>query len=88
MTIGNLIDGASILRQYFEGNDGFHVGAEHDQIFIYATHRPVSKEHVLQLFGMAWFQPDAEGSAHDFEDDDEDGKFSAYDPEERWGAFT
>jgi hypothetical protein len=55
MKLSSLIEGAQILSAYFDDPDGFHVGAEHDQIFIYATDRPVSEKDRARLGELRWF---------------------------------
>lgn len=75
MKLRNFVDGINILRPYYDDPDGYHLGAEHDQFYMYATNRPVSDEDVKKLRELGWFQPDA---------DEDDG----YDPEDGWSAFT
>lgn len=75
MNLRNFMAGLEILRPYFDAPDGYHLGAEHDQIFVFATDRPVSDEDVAKLRGLGWFQPDL----------DED---APYDPAEGWSAFV
>ncbi|MGG5810990.1 hypothetical protein [Falsiroseomonas sp. CW058] len=75
MNLGEVSEGISILRGYFDEPDGHHIGAEHDQIFIFRTDRPVSEGDVARLRDLGWFQPDIEEDA-------------PYDPEEPWCAFV
>jgi hypothetical protein len=79
MKLSNLIDGLTTLRPYYDDQDGYHTGAEHDQIYAYATSRPLTPEDVAKMKELGWFQPDASPK------DDED---PPYDPEEGWSAFT
>lgn len=76
MKLSNFIEGLTILRPYYSDPDGYHIGAEHDQFFAYATDRPLSDEDLNKMRGFGWFQPDVE-------DND-----SIYYPEEGWSAFT
>jgi hypothetical protein len=55
-SIRNLVDGINILRQYYDNPDGYYVGADHDEIYLYCTDRPVSKEHFDLLTAMEWHQ--------------------------------
>jgi hypothetical protein len=74
MKLSNFIEGLQILQQYFD-KDGYKIGAEHDEFYVYKTDRPVSHEHVERLKFLDWFQPGQEEQA-------------PYDPEESWQAFT
>ena len=74
MTIAGLIEGATILRDYYDNPNGYHVGAEHDQIFLWATQRSLPPEKVARMRELGWFQSYA----------DED----TYDPEDGWSAFV
>jgi hypothetical protein len=74
----DLIAGLTILQPYYDGADGYNLGAEHDQIYAYATDRPLSPEDVAKMRDLGWFQPD--------QDSDEDPP--PYDPEDGWSAFT
>lgn len=79
MNIKNIIDGIAILRTYFENPDGYHLGAEHDEIFIFKTDHPMSPEDVARVRELGWFQTEAE-------DDEEDG--AEYSAEEAWCAYV
>lgn len=59
----------------WNGGDGFHIGAEHDQFYVYATDTPLEPDEVKQLVEWGWFQPELEDDA-------------PYDPEEGWSAWT
>lgn len=74
MKIGNLIDGLLVLREHYNGRDGYHIGAEHDQFYAWVTDTPLSEEEVTKMRSLGWFQPDS---------DDEE-----YNPEDSWSAFT
>jgi hypothetical protein len=75
MKLGNFIDGLNILRPYYHNADGFHIGAEHDQFYAYATDKPLSQEDASKMKEFGWFQPDMKDDA-------------PYDPAEGWSAFT
>lgn len=76
MKLSNFIDGLLTLKPYYEKPDGFHIGAEHDQFYAYATDRPLSDEDASKMRELGWFQPDT------------DGEDAPYDPAEGWSAFT
>lgn len=73
MKLSSLIEGLKTLQSYYKGEDGYHVGAEHDQIYIYQTDRPLTPEDVQKMRDLGWFQPD--------QTQDE------YNPENGWSAF-
>jgi hypothetical protein len=82
MTIKDFLEGLSILRPYYENPDGYHLGAEHDVIYIYATDFPLEAEHVKQLCDLGFCQEDAEVP------DDKDFGPEYYNPEEGWAAYV
>ena len=62
MTLKNFLGGLSILEKYFDDTDGYVIGAEHDQFYLYSTDRDVSPEDKTSLDALGWFQPeDGEG---------------------------
>ena len=73
MKLSNFINGLLILQPYYN-NDGYSIGAEHDQFYAYATDRPLSVTDVERMRELGWFQPGI--------DDD-----SEYEPDEEWSAF-
>jgi hypothetical protein len=75
MKLSNFIEGLTILRPYYVKQDGFHIGAEHDQFFAYATDNPLSDGDVAKMRELGWFQPDTVDDI-------------TYDPENGWIAFT
>jgi hypothetical protein len=77
MKLSAFTEGLQILSRYFDDRDGYHIGAEHDQFFVYATSRPVSADDVIRLAAMGWFQPDCGWNGP-----------ADYKPEEGWSAFT
>jgi hypothetical protein len=74
MRLSNFIDGLNILRSYYDDQNGFHIGAEHDQFYAYATDKPLTPEDVQRMRDLDWFQPEL-GDA-------------PYDAGEGWSAFT
>lgn len=79
MKLSELVQGIQILSTYYDDPDGYHVGAEHDVLYLYATDRPLSEEDVKSMLALGWFQESGASS----EDEPE-----AYDAEEAWQSFT
>ncbi len=76
MNLRNFRTGLDILAKYYNDPDGYHLAAEHDQIFLYPTDKLVSHDHVKQLRELDWFQPVASGA---------DGE---YDFSEGWSCYV
>lgn len=74
MKFSNFIEGLNILKPYYDNQDGFHIGAEHDQFYAYKTDRPLSSEDIEKMHNLGWFQPET--------------RDSKYNPEDGWSAFT
>lgn len=74
MTLGNFIEGCKILQPYYDKPNGYHLGAEHDQIYVYATEKPLSDEDVAKMRDLGFFQPDCSEEE--------------YDPKDGWSAFV
>ncbi len=87
MTLGNFTKGLRILEAYYTNPNGYHIGAEHDQFYAYATQKPVSPEDIVRLQRLGWFQPEVD-SHLDGEEATEAELIAAYDPEEGWSCFT
>lgn len=58
--LSEIIEGMQILQKYYE-KDGWHVGAEHDIIYMYETSRPVSEEDREKLDQLGWRFNDSNG---------------------------
>ena len=76
MNLKDFLAGVQILRQYYNNPDCYHLGADHDIIYLYHTDRPLTAEHVAKLLDLGWFQPDQ------FEEE------FVYDPDSAWQAYT
>lgn len=76
MKLKEFIEGLQILQPHYEEGDGYHIGAEHDQFYAYATKTPLTDAEVSRMRELGWFQEDS---------DDEN---PAYDPTEGWSCFT
>lgn len=79
MKLSKFVEGINILRPYYNDPDGYHIGAEHDEFYMYATDKRLSDEDLKKLLALGWFQP--EGGAH--EDTPQD-----YRSDNGWMAFT
>lgn len=79
MNLKKFSDGIAIIQQFYGKPEGHHISAEHDQIFLCATDKPMDDASVLKLRELGWFQDDAV----------DDGKGDAvYDPNAGWSAFV
>lgn len=82
MNLSEILGGIETLRPFYEKPDGFHVGAEHDVVYLYATDKPLTPEAVAKMVEFGWFQEGAEY-------DPRDGfKAENYDPSESWTAYV
>lgn len=81
MTLENFMKGLHILKPHYAKPDGHHLGAEHDQIYMYTTDTPVSADDVADLLGLGFFQPDVR-----YEGDER--TVADYDPAEGWSAYV
>ena len=79
MNLKNFADGLAIIRAFYTDQDGYHIGAEHDQIYLYATDVPMDAAAIAKLQEIGWFQDEAENDA--------DGK-PIYDPSSSWSVFV
>ena len=75
MKLKNFIEGLRILQPYYLGCDGYHIGADHDQFYVYRTDSPLTPEDIEKMRDLGWFQPDAPND-------------NEYDPADSWSAFT
>lgn len=72
MTLSNFIEGLQIVQKYYDG-DGYHIGADHDKVYLYPTKRPLSTTDVERMRVLDWFQPEMSSEE--------------YDPTEGWMAY-
>ena len=73
--LSKFIRALQIFQKYYD-KDGFHIGAEHDQFYVYPTDRPLSEEDLKTVVVLGWFQEEVEH--------EDDFKPSDYNPEEGW----
>ena len=80
--ISELIGGLQVLQPYYDGGDGYHVGAEHDVVYAYPTALPLSDVEVAKMLEFHWHQEDRpDMNARDMEIRD-------YNPHSTWTAFV
>jgi len=69
-----------LLQYYRDDKDGYDIGAEHDQLYAYATSRPLSAEAVRRMIELGWWQERADCST-DFSEE-------MYDSENGWTCYV
>lgn len=50
------IEGMNILQKYFKDPAGYHIGADHDVIYVFKTDKSVSKEDKERLIALGWIK--------------------------------
>ena len=65
MDLGSFVAGVEIIRKYYSVQDGHHLAAEHDQIYLYPTDHPMSDEDIAVVKDHGWFQDDVSGDEYD-----------------------
>ena len=80
MNTAEVLEGLNILQKYRTKPNGYHLGAEHDVLYAFATDLPVSEDDLKRLYELGWEQHEVKSN-----DDDTPGP---YDPEEGWAAFV
>lgn len=66
--------GLQILIPKFKDPTGYHLGAEHDEFYVWATDDPLTPEEVAELRELGWLQRDVRDA-------------SVYDSEQGWMVF-
>ena len=79
MKLNDFIDGLLILKKYYN-EDGYHIGANQDQFYVYRTDYPLSSEDVDSLIDLGWFQPNTI-------DHDPNIDWAEYDSNLGWSVF-
>ena len=77
--LSKFIRALQIFQKYYD-KDGFDIGAEHDQLYVYPTNKPLSEEDLKTVVVLGWFQPDVVAA------DEDEFKPSDYNPYEGWSA--
>ncbi|HMP71545.1 MAG TPA: hypothetical protein PKA76_19520 [Pirellulaceae bacterium] len=80
MTLDKIRAGIVIAQKYYDDPDSFHFGAEHDEIFLYATDRCMDAADVSQMIELGWRQ--------DVEPKGDEMTVADYDPSEGWRTFV
>lgn len=78
MNLKGFLAGVEILRPFYKDPNGYHLGADHDVIYVYATDDPLPQEAVVKMLDLGFHQESgaAEGSPQD------------YRPDESWWAYV
>lgn len=77
MVLSKFLRGLEVLRTHYDNGDGYHIGAEHDQFYAYATDTPLTDAEFREMIDLGWFQPEVPESEP-----------AVYDASEGWSAFT
>ena len=75
MKLTNFLAGIAILQPHYI-MDGYNLGAEHDEISLYATDTQLSRDEIAQMHKLGWWQSGCDSGA---------GEYNA---DESWRAFT
>jgi hypothetical protein len=78
MQLGNILTGIQILQKYYDNPNRYHMCAEHDEIYLTATNKPLAQSDLQLMLELGWFQEDGTQ-----EDDPEN-----YCVDEPWKAFV
>lgn len=84
MTLGKFMAGLYILSKYYNQPDGYHLGAEHDIVYVYPTGRQVNEDDLKKLFQFDFFQPEVQTP----EDCAPEDTWKYYAPEEGWATYV
>ncbi len=60
MKMCDLIKGLQILLPYYDNQDGYHCGAEHNVFSVVDTNNPLSDEDVKKMIALGWEQKPGE----------------------------
>lgn len=71
MSLKNFVEGVETLKPYYDNPDGYHLGAYHDAIYLYATDKPLPAEGVAKMIELGFFQEGGAGTEDDAEYDAE-----------------
>ena len=82
MKLNELREGLEIVSRYYDDPTGFHVGAEHDVLYAYATDKRMSDVDIQRMIELGWLQE------HDERDYDKDFSIEDYRQEESWIAYN
>lgn len=74
MNLKDFLAGIEILKPHYKESDGYHLGADHDVIYLYPTDTPLNDDEVQQMKELGFCQDGAD------EDD--------YNVDESWWAYV
>lgn len=76
MKLNDFIAGLSLLANHFSDRGGYHIGAEHDEFFVYGTDTQLTDEEYKRMRALGWHQ---EGGAE---------PNAPYQPTKGWHCFV
>lgn len=82
MNLKGMVNAISIAREFYEQPDGYHLNAEHDQIWLAPTDRPMPPDAVAAMIAAGWHQE------HGERDYGKDMTVSDYRADESWTCYT
>ena len=82
MTTRALIKGLQTLLPFYDNQDGYHTGAEHDVIYGDPTNKPLSDKAIEIMISLGWHQE------YDGRDYDKDFSKENYREDEGWQFYT
>lgn len=80
MNLKNFARGLELTRPYYTDPDGYHLSAEHDQIWLHSTDKPMAEADVQAMIDAGWSQ---ERSNYN-----EDMAVKHYRADESWYCFV
>lgn len=58
MKLNDFICGMAIIGKYYN-DDGWHIGADYDIIYLYPTDKEMNRGDIQKLLDIGWYQPDS-----------------------------
>jgi hypothetical protein len=83
MRARDIAAGINLLLTYYDNPEGYHVGADHDQVYMSATNRALTPEDVEKMVALGWHQEHVGRG-----DYTEEFASKHYRPEEVWIAYV
>jgi hypothetical protein len=74
MKLNELKAAIEILTKYYNNPAGYHVGADHDQIYFFRVDKSMDDKDIEKLRDLGFFQPHVNDEV--------------YNPQEGWSAYT
>lgn len=82
MNLKGMLAGILTAQPYYEKPDGYHLNAEHDQIWLAATDKMMDAPDVQKMLEAGWHQE------HDGRDYGKDMTVADYRSDESWTCYT